>query len=329
MALDRPETVIPLRPHDGLTHGVTRSPSALRLAAAAFLFLASAAGVLPPLLAGSAGGDAHVVGAARLRAFSAGVMLSLSLLHLCADSFARLAEVSSFPWAGVAVLSGILFLNLVELFALEVSDAKNTRGSKGTGGEGSDDGDPECSAEAQELPALAAHAHGHSHGSAVLLTASPGGRKLLTAHLLEASVLVHSLVIGCALGVSDAAASRVAAMAGVLALHQFFEGCALGSIIADLGAAMPFRRKLSFAAAFCATTPCGVLLGVLAAPRAGEEHRGAGLVAGALDGVTGGMLLQMSMSMLGEELKPGVRRRELVACLLAGCVFMAVLAIWA
>jgi hypothetical protein len=297
---------------------------ALRVAAAFALLFASAAGVLPPVLAQAAhasGADAPVGGspnALRLKAFAAGVMLSLAVLHVIADSFERLAPLSEFPLAGLAIVSGILFMFAVErltldtLSALEAeARAKGNGGGKGNGSSGGASGrvgahacsgkehgsGPDEEAEGKlprgVLSAAAAggsggHAHGHAHG---VLLAHPAARKMAMAHLLEASILVHSVIIGADLGVSAAPRADVIGFTAVLAIHQFFEGIALGGVIADLGGAAPLARKAALAAAFCCTTPVGVLMGVAAASSFAGEGDGAApraaALAGTLDGITG------------------------------------------
>jgi len=165
--------------------------------------------------------------------------------------------------------------------------------------------------------------------------AHPAARKLATAHLLEASVLVHSVIIGADLGASPAPRAEALAFAGVLAVHQLFEGAALGAVVADTGASP--RRKAALATAFCLTTPLGVLLGVAVAAMAADEAAGARRerLAGLLDGVTGGMLLHITHGLLNEEFgradladRPRLRT-EMYALLLAGVGTMALLARWA
>jgi zinc transporter ZupT len=274
----------------------------LRVTAAFALLAASAAGVLPPLLVPSAADGSPAGGtpsALRLKAFAGGVMLSLAVLHVIADSFERLSSLSDFPWAGVAVIFGILFMFFVERMTLdtlaaleaEVRGGKANGGSKGNGG-GREHADEEsggagAAAKRPAPPPPHAHAHGHAHG---LLLAHPAARKLAMAHLLEASILVHSVIIGLDLGVSAAPRADVIGLTAVLGIHQFFEGISLGSVIADLAGASA-RRKLALAAAFSCTTPLGVLAGVaLAAGVAGAGEGGAPralALAGTLDGVTG------------------------------------------
>ena len=352
-----------------LADGATGS---LRVTCAFALLLASAAGVLPPLLMRGGGADAAVTntpGAMRLKAFAGGTMLSVAVLHIIADSFARLGELYEYPWAGVAVVAGILFMFFVERATLDtlagLEAGKTNGGSKGNGGSsahassapragdaagarrgGSDAalaacGDEEAGTAGANCAASAAtsHAHLHAHSPGALL-AHPAARKLAMAHLLEVSVLVHSLIIGADLGASPAPRAEVIGFAAVLGVHQFFEGVSLGSVIADLGATAPYARKLTLAAAFSATTPIGVLIGLALANSVEEAGAGgqAKTLAGALDGITGGMLLHMTLqSFIGEEFsRPELNtperrplRNEMYGLLALGVLFMALLAAWA
>ena len=351
-----------------LADGATGS---LRVTCALALLFASAAGVLPPLLVRGGGADAAVTntpGAMRLKAFAGGTMLSVAVLHIIADSFERLGEQFEYPWAGVAVVAGILFMFFVERATLDtlagLEAGKGNGGSTGNGGGnahasgapragdaagawlGASDaalaacGDEEAgTAGAKRAAAATPHAHLHAHGPGMLL-AHPAARKLAMAHLLEVSVLVHSLIIGADLGASPAPRAEVIGFAAVLGVHQFFEGISLGSVIADLGASAPYARKLTLAAAFSATTPVGVLIGLALANSVEEAGAGghAKTLAGALDGITGGMLLHMTLqSFIGEEFsRPELNtperrplRNEMYGLLTLGVLFMALLAVWA
>jgi ZIP Zinc transporter len=170
---------------------------------------------------------------------------------------------------------------------------------------------------------------GHSHGS--LLLQAPRTDKLLTAYLLEASILCHSLIIGADLGVSTGNAQKVAGLTAVLAVHQFFEGIGLGMVIADAGAAIPPQKKIAFCLAFCCTTSVGVILGMLFTAPAGPRGD---VIAGILDGVTGGMLLQLSFGpIVADEFArpelPAHVKVNMFGLIALGAFSMAVLAIWA
>lgn len=66
----------------------------MRIAAGVLLFFASMAGVGPPLLKGPASPDLeHGKAALRMKAFAAGVMLGLAIMHVIADAFADMADL--------------------------------------------------------------------------------------------------------------------------------------------------------------------------------------------------------------------------------------------
>lgn len=319
----------------------------LRVAAAVLLCLASLAGVAPPLVhRGAAVDGGHNTLAMQLKAFGSGVVLSLALLHLVADSFARLSPLAEFPWAAAAVACGMLFMFAVETFPGLLLAPPRPKGNgnhhKGNGG-GGDSHAVELGESQQAVcidsGAAAQSHHAHSHGALLLQAAS--SNKLVTAYLLEASVLCHSLIIGADLGVSTEGRGKVAGLTAVLAVHQFFEGLSLGVVIAEAGAAIPPRKKAIFALAFCCTTSIGVLAGLLmtassgplAQHTAGDSHLG-DMVTGALDGFTGGMLLHMSFGPLiaedfGSPETPARAKVHMFGHMCAGCLLMAGLAVWA
>ena len=328
--------------HDG------ESTVPLRVAAAVLLCFASLAGVAPPLVYRGAALDGHSTLTMQLKAFGSGVVLSLALLHLVADSFARLSPLAEFPWAAAAVALGMLFMFAVETFPgllLAPPRPKGNGGShsKGNGGGGGDAVELGESQQAVCIDSGAAVAsqshHAHSHG--VLLLQVTSSSRLVTAYMLEASVLCHSLIIGADLGVSTESNSKVAGLTAVLAVHQLCEGLSLGAVIADAGAAIPPRKKVVFALAFCCTTSVGVLAGLLmtassgplAQQTRGDSHLG-DVVAGALDGFTGGMLLHMSFGPLiaedfGRPETSATAKVQMFGYMCAGCLLMAGLAVWA
>ena len=246
-------------------------------------------------------------------------MLSLALLHLVADSFARLSELGEYPWAALCTLAGLVLMLCIDAFGEDVANASQraARGAKA----GSDD-DIELHQERHH------GGGGHSH-TAFLPSAQPFSKRALTAQLLEASVLVHSLIIGADLGVQQ---GGVWLLTLVLAVHQAAEGAALGAVVADCGPSLSTRHRLQLGAAFCLTTPAGVLPG-LALSGSGQGMGGAaGVGSGVLDGLCGGMLLQMGTALLLEELAGAAETRErqtLFSLFAVGAAVMAVLAVWA
>ena len=212
------------------------------------------------------------------------------------------------------------------------------------------------------------HAHGHAHGALVLALdaaaakarsgsvttssaeeaaearaeAAAAQRRVLTARLLEFSIVVHSFIIGLDLGTTVSEAQEglrpLVALVIVLCFHQFFEGVALGSYIVELRDAARLSTKVAMAGVFALTVPAGTWIGIGVASGYDAESQTAVWVTGALNGVTGGMLLYSALiTFMAEEFSRddlgGDRgravKRGMYAAMLLGATCMALLGIWA
>jgi len=161
-------------------------------------------------------------------------------------------------------------------------------------------------------------------------------RAAALAYSLEVGCVLHSLLIGAAIGVSAAAPrSAVAALSAAVAVHQLVEGVALGCALARA----PFSRArcASMALFYSLTTPAGVALGIGIALTAFDQDSVAALaVTGVFSGLSAGLLLYLGLcQLLMEELSRDdliVRPKMRYAChgaALLGGALMCVLALWA
>lgn len=116
--------------------------------------------------------------------------------------------------------------------------------------------------------------------------------KRITVTLLEIGIASHSIIIGIALGVASGA--EFISLLIALSFHQFFEGLALGSTIADA----KFKSNLKsilMASVYGITTPLGIGIGIaihtVYVPNSVE-----GLLAtGILDAMSGGILIYTAL----------------------------------
>ena len=226
------------------------------------------------------------------------------------------------------------------------------------------------------------HGHAHAHGALVLslenlapprqrsleggVDAAAGGlpqlsakeareaanaarRRVLTAHLLELSIVIHSVVIGLNLGTTTAepgpqgqpdggSVRPVVALIVVLSFHQFFEGLALGSYVADLGKGVSLRSKSVMVCLFSLAVPAGTWSGIGVASSYAQGSTTALWVKGSLSGLTGGMLLFSALiTFMAEEFSrddvsgaAGRRlKRQMYVSMMLGASLMALLGIWA
>ncbi|KAE8667677.1 Fe(2+) transport protein 1 [Hibiscus syriacus] len=81
----------------------------------------------------------------------------------------------------------------------------------------------------------------------------------LTMEVLELGIVVHSVVIGLAMGASDNQCA-IRSLIADLCFHQMFEGMGLGGCI--LQAEYKFQMKAIMVFLFSVTTPLGIVLGI-------------------------------------------------------------------
>ena len=120
-----------------------------------------------------------------------------------------------------------------------------------------------------------------------------------------------------------------------LAFHQAFEGLGLGCFIADPAARFSATKKAAMVCTFVFTCPVGIWGGVALADASRVSNNL--FTIGALDGVTGGMLLYMAlMQFIAEDfsrsdvLAPNNLRLRLkmYLSLLSGAVCMTMIGAW-
>ncbi|KAG0259003.1 high-affinity Zn(2+) transporter zrt1 [Mortierella polycephala] len=174
----------------------------------------------------------------------------------------------------------------------------------------------------------------HAHGLA-FFQGGPGVSTKVSTYMLEMGIALHSVFIGIALGVLSG--SEFLAMTIAICFHQFFEGIALGSRIADL----TFRKRwmpMILVLIFALVTPLGVAIG-MGMRTSYKANSVENLIAmGVCDSIACGVLLYTAfVTLLGGDILYSNRFRAesrankasyLIAVWL-GAIAMAVLALWA
>jgi zinc transporter ZupT len=168
---------------------------------------------------GSEGGEKRRRAQDLLTALSAGVVLSVSWVHLLADAQERLQDICTYPAANAAMLSG--FLLMAALHAQTTLKDNQCRHSSSWGG------------NVLLLPAVPvtgptcmdAEAIGEQEAQA---QAAPGS--ITRFHMMEASISFHSFLIGLGIGFAQTGWRTLLVLGAALSLHQYLEGCALGAV---------------------------------------------------------------------------------------------------
>ncbi|KAG2485133.1 hypothetical protein HYH03_016120 [Edaphochlamys debaryana] len=197
------------------------------------------------------------------------------------------------------------------------------------------------------LPGVSGHCHdcvarstAPNWATAVKATQAEGSplRLRILAYLFELGCIFHSFIIGLSLGVNSTNLSEVRALLIALSFHQALEGISLASVI-NRGGFSP-AKALAMVAGYSVTCPAGVAIGIGISEGYDPESTSARAAQGVLNGVSGGMLLYISLvQLVAEDMgrygvggpggQPGAVRLPCFVALAGGAASMCLLAVWA
>ncbi|XWS40480.1 hypothetical protein CRYUN_Cryun18bG0143600 [Craigia yunnanensis] len=159
-------------------------------------------------------------------------------------------------------------------------------------------GDEEMRGEHEEHVHVHTHAtDGHAHGSAFVSEDSGSSHLLIIRHriisqVLEVGIVVHSVIIGMALGASQSA-KTIKPLVAALTFHQFFEGIGLGGCISQ--AKFKSGAIAIMLLFYSLTTPIGIAFGMGISKIYNENSPKALVVEGTLNSISAGILIYMSL----------------------------------
>nr|GME13267.1 zinc transporter 5-like [Ipomoea batatas] len=118
--------------------------------------------------------------------------------------------------------------------------------------------------------------------------------KMSHSHImvLELGIIVHSVIIGIAVGASESP-QTIRPLVAALTFHQFFEGMGLGGCIAQ--AKFKTRAVAIMAFFFSLTTPIGIAIGLGITNVYDENSPTALIVEGILNSASAGILIYMAL----------------------------------
>ncbi|MCO5548349.1 hypothetical protein L7F22_001806 [Adiantum nelumboides] len=294
-----------------------------------------------------------------MKSFAAGVILATAYVHMLPDSFEALSNPclaenpwAKFPFAGFIAMVASLLVLMIDFFATNYYENKHHKAVEtdgahagndpqkgkltqinvddGVGSEHLDHGDPAH----LSTVSVNAHAHGpHSHAIMLLEDESSQLRHRVISQVLELGIVAHSVIIGITLGTSESPCT-IRPLLAALTFHQFFEGTALGSCIAQAG--FKTRASVVMAFFFSVTTPLGIGIGMGIASTYNENSPKALIVQGLFDSMSTGILLYMALvdliaaDFLSKRLRTNVRLQLYTyTALFLGAGAMSVIAYWA
>ncbi|KAF1810517.1 hypothetical protein P152DRAFT_401349, partial [Eremomyces bilateralis CBS 781.70] len=111
----------------------------------------------------------------------------------------------------------------------------------------------------------------------------------VSAGVLEAGIVFHSLLIGLTCVVADDSFFRT--LFAVIAFHQMFEGVALGTVFSGIpNTKLSFMKKLILAGIFAVITPIGMGIGIGVLSLFNGNDKSAVIAIGTLDVLSAGIL---------------------------------------
>ncbi|XP_009769157.1 zinc transporter 5-like [Nicotiana tabacum] len=265
-----------------------------------------------------------------IKAFAAGVILATGFIHVLPDAFESLTSPclkenpwGNFPFSGFIAMVSAMGTLMVDTYATSYFSNKNDT-KNGLVAQSGDEGG-----------AIHVHSHGHAHGSSSLLGDSSSEllRYRVVSQVLEMGIIVHSVIIGIALGASESP-KTIRPLVGALTFHQFFEGMGLGGCIAQ--AKFKTRAVAIMALFFSLTTPVGIAIGLGITNVYDENSPTALIVEGVFNSASAGILIYMALVdfLAADFMHPrmqGNGKLQLGAnvSLLLGAGLMALIAKWA
>ncbi|XP_008439828.2 fe(2+) transport protein 1-like [Cucumis melo] len=263
-----------------------------------------------------------------VKAFASGVILATGYMHVLPDSFNFLTSpcLPENPWRKfpfptfIAMLSAIMTL-MLDSFTLSHYNKQSVQDQLSEEAEIKNENRKEMS---ENL--------GKEEGTGKKLD-SQLLRHRVIAQLLEAGILVHSVVIGLSLGASENPCT-IRPLIAALCFHQLFEGMGLGGCI--LQAEYRIKMKAIMVFFFSVTTPFGIGLGIGLSNVYSENSPTALIVVGILNALSAGLLNYMALvdllahDFMGPKLQANLKLHiwAYVAVLL-GVGGMSLLAKWA
>lgn len=175
----------------------------------------------------------------------------------------------------------------------------------------------------------------HGHGCRPLLAAGPRDPSAVVGiYLLELGIVIHSVLIGIALGVSSG--SEFVTLLIALSFHQAFEGFAIGAAAVDAGLGQ--AKSMLLAGIYSLTTPVGIAIGIGVRSSYNPNSQTALYTEGILDSLCAGILIYVGIVELlsplmtqSKWLKEQRWYLQMVSfgALYAGVAVMAVIGKWA
>ncbi|KAJ2751581.1 hypothetical protein H4S06_004114 [Coemansia sp. BCRC 34490] len=280
--------------------------------------------------------------------FGAGVIMATAFVHMLGESVealkddcldGRMGDYES--WPGALAMMAVLAMHLIEHVVSARFVKLDEQTAAASDSDSTGNSDVAAAATLEEKKSVGkSGGHfagggggGHVHG--LLVPAGDQARRRLSTYMLELGIALHSIIIGMTLAVTGGSAFTT--LLAAISVHQFFEGVALGTRIAELS----FRRNaaalaLANCAVFAITTPLGQAIGIGIRESFAPRDPATLVILGVLNSLSAGVLIYSALvNLLAEEFSapdfrasPRWTRIAYFVAMYAGCATMSVIGKW-
>lgn len=262
-----------------------------------------------------------------VKGLSCGVVISVALVHLISEAYELFESVPGWdtfqPWPMVFTMIGIYMMAVIETIANRTFGTSglhahshgnsNSPATSGAAEQGNDVnyrsfatsahaaslGDPANPPAPPAISVSAAEASPTSKGKDDIDIVR-SQRLGLTATVIEAGILFHSLIIGFDLGLQSQ--PQWGPVCAAIAAHQFLEGLMMGQVLGDMrnGSREERRNKVwCMVLFFMITVSIGVCIGILVHETVSNENQAAlDITVAILNCISGGFLLYLGIASL-------------------------------
>jgi solute carrier family 39 (zinc transporter), member 1/2/3 len=277
-----------------------------------------------------------------IKMFSAGVILSLALVHISNEVVTELKKVVEYPLGGVSILFGIILMSIIEHISHSWNKNDDTHHSNDltiVDIEAPFYIDTCCEhTECNMNEATDEHKHScitnlNSKSFASVAT-DKIMKKRFMLYVFEFACVFHSFIIGVGLGVTTNKSTLITLMVA-LSVHQFLEGVSLGFVVSD--AKLSTIKSLIFVVSYSVTTPIGICIGTTLHHIYSNISKTQIIAQGSLQGISAGMLIYIALiQIIAEEfskveLHGNVKLQQklcMYSALVMGAICMCIMALW-
>jgi zinc transporter 1/2/3 len=261
-----------------------------------------------------------------LRAFSAGSMISVALVHILPESSHALEGTTNYPLAAALVLLGLQISYTFENLGAHESHKHVDPGFESTGAPQVVQQIEVKTNQVQEMETALSE---DTENVTIVKAAISSSR--IAVESMEVGCVMHSLVLGLALGMQTNLRTASVLLI-VFLLHQLLEALCLSHLVASLAS---FKEKLIMCVATVLSMPLGIVVGLAISLTANAKDKAKQMapVTASLAAIAGGMLLYSSMiDIIATDLKHKIclesyqLRVRMCLCMLFGLSAMSSLA---